>query len=77
MANALKITLHRSPIGLDKTQGQTASALGLTKLGKEVERPDNASIRGMCFKIRHLVLVEEFVSAEIVKKVRKRRYELG
>lgn len=59
MAKTLKITLHRSPIGLAKTQGQTASALGLTKLGRTVEQPDNASIRGMCFKIRHLVLVQE------------------
>ena len=59
MANRLKITLERSPIGFEKSQGQTANALGLTRRGRIVVRPDNESIRGMCFKIRHLVSVTE------------------
>ncbi len=53
----LKITLKRSPIGYEKSQGLTAEALGLRKLGKTVVRPDNEAIRGMVFKIRHLVVV--------------------
>jgi large subunit ribosomal protein L30 len=55
----LKITLQRSPIGFEKSQGLTAKALGLNKRGSTVVRPDNASVRGMCFKIRHLVIVTE------------------
>jgi large subunit ribosomal protein L30 len=54
----LKITLKRSPIGYEKSQGATARALGLTKRGATVTRPDNAAIRGMVFKISHLVEVE-------------------
>ncbi|MEI6432318.1 MAG: 50S ribosomal protein L30 [bacterium] len=67
MANTLKITLERSAIGLEKSQGLTANALGLTKRGKTVHQPDNASIRGMCFKIRHLVSVEEIKNGEEAK----------
>jgi large subunit ribosomal protein L30 len=55
----LKITLARSPIGYEKSQGQTARALGLTKRGMVVIQPDNESVRGMVFKIRHLLEVEE------------------
>jgi large subunit ribosomal protein L30 len=54
----LKITLVNSPIGFEKSQGATARALGLTKLGKSVVRPDNESVQGMVFKIKHLVAVE-------------------
>ena len=34
-------------------------ALGLTKMNKVVERPDNASIRGMIKKVQHLVAIVE------------------
>ena len=58
MAN-LRITLRRSPIGNPKDQKATVRALGLRKMHHTVTQPDNASIRGMVFKIRHLVVVEE------------------
>jgi large subunit ribosomal protein L30 len=64
MANKLQITLSRSPIGYEKSQGLTARALGLTKRGKSVVQPDNESVRGMIFKIRHLVEVAEVDVAE-------------
>jgi len=51
------IKLSRSPIGYEKSQGLTARALGLTRLGQTVVHPDNESVRGMIFKIRHLVVV--------------------
>lgn len=54
---ALKVTLVKSPIGFEKSQGATARAMGLTRLGKTVELPDNESIQGMVFKIQHLVKV--------------------
>ena len=60
----LKITLVKSPIGFEKSQGATARALGLTTLGKSVVRPNNDSVQGMVFKIRHLLTV---ASAEETK----------
>lgn len=61
----LKLTLHRSPIGFEKSQGQTARALGLTRRGMSVTQPDNDSIRGMIFKIKHMLTVEEVADAPI------------
>ncbi len=55
----LRITLVRSTIGRPADQARTVASLGLRKLNATVERPDNASIRGMVTKIRHLVRVEE------------------
>jgi large subunit ribosomal protein L30 len=55
---ALKVTLVKSPIGFEKSQGATARAMGLTRLGKTVELPDN-EVQGMVFKIQHLVKVEQ------------------
>lgn len=55
----LKITLRRSPTGYEKSQRATAEALGLRRLQQTVVRPDNAAIRGMVFKIEHLVEVSE------------------
>ena len=34
-------------------------ALGLTKMHKTVEMPDNGAVRGMVAAVRHLVKVEE------------------
>ena len=58
MAN-LKITLAKSIIGALKDQQATVKALGLKKTNSTVVQPDNACIRGMIFKVRHLVKVEE------------------
>ena len=56
----LKITLVRSACtNIKKDQTATARALGLRRIGDCVEQPDNPSIRGMIFKIKHLVAVEE------------------
>lgn len=60
MANTLKIKLVRSAVTQVKgDQTRTARALGLRRIGDVVEQPDNPSIRGMIFKIKHLVEVEE------------------
>ena len=45
MAEKLKITLVKSTIGAIPKHKQTAAALGLRKLNKTVEMPDNASVR--------------------------------
>ena len=59
MADKLKITLVKSPIGAIPKHKQTVEALGLRKLNKTVEMPDNAAVRGMVEQVRHLVKVEE------------------
>ena len=56
---SLKITLVKSTIGALKDQKATVEALGLKKTNSTVVQPDNASIRGMIFKVKHLVKVEE------------------
>ncbi len=58
MAN-LKIELVRSTIGALKDQQATIKALGLHKMHSTVIKPDNPCIRGMIFKVKHLVKVEE------------------
>ncbi len=55
----LKITLVKSTIGAVPKNRKTVEALGLNKLHKTVEMPDNAAVRGMIQKVRHLVKVEE------------------
>jgi len=58
MAN-LKITLVKSTIGALKDQIATVKPLGLKRIGSTVEQPDNQAIRGMIFKVKHLIKVEE------------------
>jgi large subunit ribosomal protein L30 len=55
----LRITYKKSIIGYAKNQKETVRSLGLRKLGQSVIKPDNAAIRGMVFKVQHLVKVEE------------------
>ena len=59
MAEKLKITLVKSPIGAVPKQKATVEALGLRKLNKTVEMLDNGAVRGMIQNVRHLVKVEE------------------
>lgn len=63
-SGALRITLVRSTIGRPKDQGATVRSLGLRRMNHTVERPDNAAIRGMVNKIRHLVSVEEVLTTD-------------
>lgn len=59
MAGKLRITQVRSGIGLAKDQKATVRALGLKRMHHTVEQEDSPSIRGMVFKVKHLVKVEE------------------
>ena len=59
MAEKLKITLVKSPIGAVPKLRATVEALGLSKMHKTVEMPDNSAVRGMIQSVRHLVKVEE------------------
>ncbi|MCI5951266.1 MAG: 50S ribosomal protein L30 [Anaerostipes sp.] len=59
MAEKLNITLVKSPIGAIPKHKKTLEALGLKKVNKTVEMPDNACVRGMIKQVNHLVKVEE------------------
>ncbi len=59
MADKLKITLVKSTIGATPKHRKTVEALGLRKLNKTVEMPDNPAVRGMVQQVKHLVKVEE------------------
>ena len=59
MAGKLKITLVKSTIGAIPKHRKTVETLGLKKVNKTVEMPDNAATRGQIQQIRHLVKVEE------------------
>ena len=59
MANKLKITLVKSTIGAIPKHRKTVEALGLRKLNKTVEMPDNKAVIGMVTQVRHVVKVEE------------------
>ena len=58
MAN-LKVTLVKSTIGAVPKHKKTVEALGLRKLNKTVELPDNAATRGMIKQVEYLLKVEE------------------
>ena len=55
----LRITYKKSAIGYAKDQKDTIRSLGLRKLNSIVVKDDTPSIRGMLFKVQHLVGVEE------------------
>ena len=55
----VKITLVKSPIGFDRTQGATVQGMGLRRIGHSVELLDTPATRGMILKVRHLVTVQE------------------
>ena len=56
---SLKVTWIKSTIGYNKKQSAIIEALGFKKLNQTRILPDNESIRGSIFHVRHLVRVEE------------------
>ena len=67
----LKITLKKSLIGFPEVQRRTAAALGLTKLQKTVLRSDNDAVRGMLFKLRHVVEFETIPDEPVAAPAKK------
>ena len=59
MADTLKVTLVKSPIGCIPKHKRTVEALGLKKLNKTVELPNNAATKEMIAQVSYLVKVEE------------------
>ena len=59
MADTLKVTLVKSPIGCIPKHRRTVEALGLKKVNKTVELPNNAATKGMIKQAEYLLKVEE------------------
>jgi len=55
----IRIQYYRSFIATPKTHKQIVRSIGLTKLNQIVERPDNASMRGVVAKVPHLLRIIE------------------
>lgn len=53
----IQIKLIRSGTGFPEKQKRVIRGLGFCRLNQVVTRPDTPQIRGMVFKIRHLVEV--------------------
>ena len=58
-AKTIKVQQTGSPQRRHHSQRETLIGLGLNKIGRVKELPDNASTRGMIVKVRHLVRVVE------------------
>jgi large subunit ribosomal protein L30 len=55
----LKITQFKSANGANPRQRGALQSLGLGKIGRSTERPDDPTVRGAIQTVRHLVRVEE------------------
>ena len=55
--NKIRIQCYRSSIATPEKHKVIVRSLGFTKLNQIVERPDDASIRGMVAKIPHLLRI--------------------
>jgi large subunit ribosomal protein L30 len=59
MAKELHVTQVRSAIKAGFKMERTIRALGLVRLNQTVVHRDTPQVRGMIYKVRHLVEVEE------------------
>ena len=59
MSSKIRVTLKKGVVGRPADQRGTVKALGLKRIGHTVEKDDRPEIRGMIFKVKHLVEVEE------------------
>lgn len=66
----LKVTYVKSTIGYAQDQKATVKSLGLRKLHQSVIHNDTPAIRGMIFKVKHLVKVEEIDGATATPQTR-------
>ncbi len=55
----LRVTQVKSTIGYKDNQRRICESLGLGKIGRYHDHADTPEIRGMIFKVKHLVKVEE------------------
>lgn len=55
----VRVTLVRSAVGYSKEHKATVKALGFKRLHQIVEHVDSPTLRGMLYKVAHLVVVED------------------
>ena len=55
----VRVTLVKSPIGYSARHKGTIRALGLRRINQTIEQVDTPQLRGMLYKVAHLVEVEE------------------
>ena len=60
---SLRITLVKSSISEPEKVRKVLSGLGLRKMNRSVIRKDTPEIRGMIFKVKHLVEVSDVEEA--------------
>ena len=59
MAGKLRITQYRSVNGANPRQRDTLRTLGLGRIGRTVERPDEPAVRGALRTVQHKVRIED------------------
>ena len=59
MAASLQIRQVKSANGASRKQHETLKTLGLGRIGKATERPDDPIVRGLVAKVAHLVVVAD------------------
>ena len=59
MADTLTIVQVKSPNGSSKKQRATLQTLGLGRIGRQTQRPDDEVVRGLVHSVRHLVEVRD------------------
>ena len=57
MAKTIKVEQIGSPIRRHHSQRETLVGLKLNKIGRTAELQDSPEVRGMIYKVRHLVRV--------------------
>ena len=59
MASKIKLTQVKSANGANGRQRDTLRTLGLGRIGRTSERPDDPAVRGAIHSVQHLLKVEE------------------
>jgi large subunit ribosomal protein L30 len=59
MAEKLLLRQVKSPNGASRKQRESLRTLGLGRIGKTSERPDEPTVRGQLRKVGHLVEVSD------------------
>lgn len=57
-SKTMTVTYVRSALGFPQDQHNTVRSLGFTRLHQTRELVDTPSVRGMVYKVRHLVTVD-------------------
>jgi large subunit ribosomal protein L30 len=57
--STLTVTQRKSRNGANKRQADTLRSLGLRRIGQTVQHSDTPQLRGMLYRVAHLVEVRE------------------